>query len=198
MLKKNKIHIGDCRKLIKKIPDSSINLIITDPPYSKEFNWVWGWLAEEGNRVLKENSHLITLLGHDQLPIAIKALNKTLRYWWICGLENKRSNKMFGKNVIIKFKPALWFLKGKRGRENEGYFPMDFISDVSESFKTQKKKHKWAQPPEFFENFIIHLTKEDDLILDMFAGSGTAGDSCLKLKRNFILIDNDEKCKREF
>ncbi|MEO0022832.1 MAG: hypothetical protein ABIJ93_03130, partial [candidate division WOR-3 bacterium] len=29
----NKIIWGDCKKLIKKIPEKSIDVIITDPPY---------------------------------------------------------------------------------------------------------------------------------------------------------------------
>jgi DNA modification methylase len=33
MLEINKIHLGDCRELLKEIPDNSIDLIITDPPY---------------------------------------------------------------------------------------------------------------------------------------------------------------------
>ena len=33
MLEVNKIHLGDCYELIKQIPDNSIDLILTDPPY---------------------------------------------------------------------------------------------------------------------------------------------------------------------
>jgi DNA modification methylase len=34
MLEINKIHQGDCLELLKQIPNDSINLIITDPPYN--------------------------------------------------------------------------------------------------------------------------------------------------------------------
>ena len=33
MLEINKIHCGDCLELMKEIPDKSIDLIVTDPPY---------------------------------------------------------------------------------------------------------------------------------------------------------------------
>ena len=33
MLELNKIYNGDCLELIKEIPDGSIDLICTDPPY---------------------------------------------------------------------------------------------------------------------------------------------------------------------
>lgn len=32
----NTIQLGDCYELIKKIPDKSIDLIVTDPPYELE------------------------------------------------------------------------------------------------------------------------------------------------------------------
>lgn len=33
MLEVNKIHNGDCLELMKEIPDKSIDLVLTDPPY---------------------------------------------------------------------------------------------------------------------------------------------------------------------
>ncbi len=38
MLETNKIHLGNCLELLKKIPNESIDMILTDPPpsYFKE------------------------------------------------------------------------------------------------------------------------------------------------------------------
>jgi site-specific DNA-methyltransferase (adenine-specific) len=33
MLELNKIYCGDCLDLMKQIPDKSIDLVLTDPPY---------------------------------------------------------------------------------------------------------------------------------------------------------------------
>ena len=38
MLEINKIHHGDCLELMKEIPNSSINLILTDIPYDEVNN----------------------------------------------------------------------------------------------------------------------------------------------------------------
>ena len=32
----NKITLGDCYELIKELPDKSVDLIVTDPPYELE------------------------------------------------------------------------------------------------------------------------------------------------------------------
>jgi len=186
-----KLYCGLCEDILPEL--EQVDMILTDPPYSKEFNWVWSFLSEQSLNIMKENSHLISLLGHNQLPIAISELSKNLRYWWICGLGNNRSNKLFGKNLIIKFKPALWFIKGKRLRENDGYFPFDFISVNKDDFKDSKKLHKWGQPEIFFDNFIRHLTTIDAIILDPFIGSGTTAIACERLNRRWIGIEKELK-----
>lgn len=43
----NKIYNGDAYKLIKDLPDKSIDLIITDPPYQYDNSF--------GNRLLEQN-----------------------------------------------------------------------------------------------------------------------------------------------
>ena len=37
----------------------------------------------------------------------------------------------------------------------------------------------------------IH-SNEGDVVLDMFAGSGTTGIACMEMNRNFIMIEKDE------
>lgn len=166
----SEIKQGDCRDLIKAVPDSTVKLILSDPPYASKFNWVFGWLYREASRILVDGGSLIFLLGHSQLEAAMRANYYGLRYWWVGTLLNNRSNRMFGKNVIIRHKPWLWFLKGKR--ENTSKVPMDCISaDCSEWLK-QKNKFNWAQPREFATNAIEYLTKPNETVLDPFAGTG--------------------------
>lgn len=37
----NKITLGDSYKLIKELPDKSVDLIVTDPPYEMETRGGW-------------------------------------------------------------------------------------------------------------------------------------------------------------
>ena len=43
-VKMNKIVLGDSYTYLKSIPDHSIDLIITDPPYDLSINHSGGWL----------------------------------------------------------------------------------------------------------------------------------------------------------
>lgn len=60
-------------------------------------------------------------------------------------------------------------------------------------FKTAKGLHPTQKPVALFKYLIKTYTNEGDLVLDNCAGSGTTGVACKNLKRNFILMELDEK-----
>ena len=57
----------------------------------------------------------------------------------------------------------------------------------------RRKIHPTQKPVALFEYLIKTYSNEEDLILDNCAGSGTTGVACKNLKRNFILIEKEEK-----
>ena len=60
-----------------------------------------------------------------------------------------------------------------------------YISGVNQIDK-RKYKHPTIKPLPFIENHIINSSKEGDLILDCYCGSGTTLVGAIKNKRNFI------------
>lgn len=68
------------------------------------------------------------------------------------------------------------------------------IKDVSE--RTEERIHPTQKPVGLFMKILQDYSKENDLILDCFSGSGTTAVACHKLKRRFICIEKDpEYCK---
>ena len=64
------------------------------------------------------------------------------------------------------------------------------------SFASKETKCKWGHsgfPQALPETCILLSTKENDIVLDMFMGSGTTGVACKNLNRDFIGIELDEK-----
>jgi site-specific DNA-methyltransferase (adenine-specific) len=54
-------------------------------------------------------------------------------------------------------------------------------------------KHPTQKPVSLCEYLIKTYTKEDEVVLDNCAGSGTTGVACKNLNRSFILIEKEEK-----
>ena len=48
------------------------------------------------------------------------------------------------------------------------------------------------KPRKLLDRIIKASSMTGNVVLDFFAGSGTIGESCLELGRNFILIDNNQ------
>ena len=54
-------------------------------------------------------------------------------------------------------------------------------------------KHPTQKPLSVLERIILASTKEGDIVLDPFNGSGTTGIACLNLNRRYIGIDKEEE-----
>lgn len=60
---------------------------------------------------------------------------------------------------------------------------------------TDKKlyEHPTIKPLNIIENLVLNSSKEDEIVLDPFMGSGTTGVACRMHNRNFIGIEIDKK-----
>jgi hypothetical protein len=54
-----------------------------------------------------------------------------------------------------------------------------------------KKAHSTQKPEELLKRVILSTTKQGDIVLDPFFGTGTTGAAAKKLKRNFIGIEKE-------
>jgi site-specific DNA-methyltransferase (adenine-specific) len=57
----------------------------------------------------------------------------------------------------------------------------------------EKTGYPTQKPRALLDRMIRASSDPGDLVLDFFAGSGTTGESCLRLNRRFILIDDSEQ-----
>ena len=98
----------------------------------------------------------------------------------------------------------LWIRKGVKSKHFFNYKLMKELNDgkqmkdvwlIGRPKKVEKKfgKHPTQKPEELLERIILSSTKEDDVILDMFNGSGTTGVVCAKNNRNYIGIESEKE-----
>ena len=168
-----------------EIADNSVDLILTDPPYSEESIPLYGELAKLAQRVLKPGGSLITIVGHYALFKIGKQItdNSALEYHWQLILKhNGHTAKMWKQRVWPKYKPMLWYFKRSGNGNDNGERPTMYsdIEDLIESQPVDKTMHDWEQSTIEAEHIIKPLTVEGQIILDPFMGYGTNGIAALK------------------
>ncbi len=117
MFELNKIYLGDAYELIKKIPDKSIDLIVTDPPYEINTMTGGGNCIINGTLAKWSQKTCFKDLGENKLNIGIdeSILNEFMRilklpniYIWCNTKQIYKYLKFFVGKHNLNFKPIIW------------------------------------------------------------------------------------------
>jgi hypothetical protein len=181
------LYQGDFREAGKVIPDASVDLIFTDPPYDRKAIELFDGLGEFAARVLRPGGSLIAYVGQIQLPDALADIGKHLRYWWTCSCYHSGPSllRMNEYGIVNGWKPMVWFVKETRGDKTT------FINDVATGSR-EKSHHEWQQSEEEARYFIDLLTEKDGFVVDPFCGGGTTPVACISLGRKWAAFEIDE------
>ena len=206
----NKIYNEDCLEGMKKIPDKSIDLIVTDPPYL--VNYKTGRRKDETHRFNKvilndDNEQLII----DYINECYRILNNNSAMYMFCSsdkvdfFKQQLENKFKIKNMIIWIKNnhTAGDLKGAFGRKYEiiflvvkgvNHFNGKRLTDVWEFDRVSGKKqlHQNQKPLDLIKQCIEKHSDDGDLVFDGFVGSGTTAIACKELNRNYIGFELDK------
>lgn len=194
----DKIICGDCFDIIRFIPNNSVDVVLTDPPYGLKKDDIRGdtdlslfySILSECYRVLKDNGFFITFFSTKYLPRLFE--NNPFNYFWqivlYCpegsvkspiGYTKFMSCFIFkkGKPKIIRWNKDLFIdTPGKMVEPDEGYID-----------------HPTPKPKHFIKEILRMFSRENDLILDPFIGSGSTAVACIQLNRRFIGFEIEEK-----
>lgn len=178
------IYQGDARWLSQKIPEESIDLILTDPPYLHDTLWSFEFLTELGARVLRPGGFLFAYCGAEFLPDGLGALGRKLRYFWTFALLHRRGTpKMWSKRLFSAYKPILAFSKGAPRRHGWARTVMKDSRD--------KRFHRWGQGVEFPAGILEIYSEKGEIVLDPFCGGGTVPLACYMLGRRWLAFEID-------
>lgn len=179
----NRIYTGDCHKLATEIPDGSVDLIMTDPPWD-DSGWFF-WLSRIAPRILKPGGSLFSMCGKADFNYIMNVLGDTLTYHWLCIGYQPQSNLLFRpRRMMEKFRPAVWFTNGKRKNGR-------WISD-SRRTNRDKRYHEWGQGESFFLYYMNKISgPQETIVLDPFCGGGTTPAVAKKLGIDWLAFELD-------
>jgi site-specific DNA-methyltransferase (adenine-specific) len=188
--------------------------------YKQYLDWSKLWL-KECKRVLKQNGTLylnvindseITIRAFELMEIATRdlmyKLHETIIWYrynqqpantkrqltnqceFVFMLRHSSTGIELDKESAYKNAPEMFKTKNVG---NVWELPFN-AGKVKNNFGKKETESKWGHggfPVKLPETCILLSTKENDIVLDLFAGSGTTGVACKNLNRNYILIEKE-------
>lgn len=216
-MSKCKLLLGDSIELLKKIPDNSIDLIVTDPPYkvtargnagnaggmTRDKLFMQGKVFKHNDvqirdymydffRILKDGSHCYIMTNHVNL---IEMLNVATEvgFKFIKSLIWNKGNKIMGQYYMSQYEYILFFRKGKGKKINKcGTADILNVPNIKLKDEDGKNLHDTYKPSELMAILIENSSLEDEFVLDPFMGIGSTGVASVELKRKFIGIEIDK------
>lgn len=207
----NTIILGDSYELIKMIPDNSIDLIIVDPPYELETRGA-GFHKKRDYYDLIHDKGLSKSIREEILEEFERIMKKTNIYIFC----NKNQLLMYlnfykEKNIDVlvwnklnpipttnnKYLSDLEYIIFVRDSGVKMYNTYETSSKLFQTTVNKKDKilygHPTIKPINIIKTLIKNSSKEDDIVLDCFSGSGTTCVASKELNRQFIGIEIDKE-----
>jgi site-specific DNA-methyltransferase (adenine-specific) len=192
----NKITNADCLDILKQLPDKCVDLVLTDPPYG---------IGEScGKNKSRDNKAAATDYGNkdwDKTIPSKEVFDEIIRV--------SKNQIIFGGNYFVEYlhNSNCWLVWDKLNTGdfadcelawtsfNSAVRKYEFMWNgmLQQNMKNKEKRiHPTQKPTDLFGMILRDYSKEGDLILDPFSGSGTTARACHNLKRRFICIEKDK------
>lgn len=207
---------GDATKLedVQRLMDGQLaDCVVTDPPYNtgmqaKDEKTAPTWLGhmfddhiEDWDQFLKD-----TFANYMAVTKGDCAFYVFIDWRRVGDVRREMEGLMAVKNVIVwdkqvhglgsdyKFTYELCVVGKKGDPEISNRFGLDY-QDI---WRVQRKmgrneEHATAKPVELLEKPISHASKRDDIVLDLFGGSGSTAIACEKTGRKCYMLEKDPR-----
>jgi site-specific DNA-methyltransferase (adenine-specific) len=253
----DKVLLGDCLEILKNVPDNTIDLIVTSPPYADQRKDVyWGihpdhyvdWFIPRSDqlyRVLKPTGSFILnikerVVNGERHTYVLQLIMEMRKRKWLWTEEYMwhKKNSAPGKwpnRFRDNWERLLHFTKNKKFNMYQddvmvpvGEWSKTRLKNLSETDKTRdnskvgsgfgKNVSNWIGREQVYPNNVLYMatecynqghaatfpvalpnwfirlfTKEGDIILDPYSGSGTTCVAAKQLNRHYLGIDTQEE-----
>lgn len=211
MLKTNEVYNMDCMEGLKLLDDNSIDLVIIDPPYLLELKKVKN--TNTWNRYANDLINLKDGFDLKVLDLLIKKMKKINIYIY-CSKRQVKEILNYFSDKNCNHEILTWHKMNPSPLINNNYLPDTeyilffrekgvklygnyhtkrkyYISGINQIDK-KKYKHPTIKPLPLIEYHIENSSKEGDIVLDCFCGSGTTLVGAINKNRKFIGFEIDK------
>ena len=188
---------GDCIQHLKTLPDQSIDLVVTDPPYGiryrdrsgrkilndDQFSWLQPSFAEVA-RVLKDGHYCVSFYGWANADRFVSA-------WKSAGL------RVVGHLVFAKsYAPSTSYTEHRHESayllvKGNAPLPKNPLPDVLPWRYSGNKDHPSQKSVTNMATLIKAYSKEGDIVLDPFMGSASTMVASINHHRRFVGMELD-------
>lgn len=213
-LELNRIYQIDCIEGMKFIPDESINLVLTDPPYNvsqksnfhtmgrkgvdfgdwdKEFN-LTSWIPSAVKK-LKTGGSIIIFNAWRNLGLIADELErqgctvKGMQQWLKTNPMPRNRDRLY----VTKYECTVWAVKGKGwtfNRQKDTYEDGIFSYPV---VNHKKRIHPTQKPVELLEEILKIHSNKGDIVLDCFMGSASTAVAAINNNRKWIGFETESE-----
>lgn len=208
------LHHGDCLEVMRQMPDKSVDLVVTDPPYEiatsgaglykqedkqyvKELVGMKDGFSEEILdelcRIMKKINIYLFCSQKQIMPLLDYFVNRKGCNWNLISWHKSNPIPACGNKYLTDTEFILFFRE--KGVKVYGSFDTKRTYYITPLNQKDKKKygHPTCKPEEIVKNLIINSSNEGDIVLDCFMGSGTTGAVSVGINRKFIGIELNEQ-----
>jgi site-specific DNA-methyltransferase (adenine-specific) len=207
------IFLGDARQLLREIPDGTVDLVVTDPPFAIKFRaartnyhrtgsrvvegyreiaaedylaFTKEWM-EQAFRVLRPTGSLYVFSGWNRLRDVLQSLDETgfttinhLIWKYQFGVYTRKKYVTSHYHILFAAKdPKKYFFSKAE------HYPED-VWVINREYWTGKRKTPTKLPLALVKKILAFSSREGDLVLDPFLGSGTVAAAAKEMGRHYL------------
>lgn len=214
------IECGDCLELMKKIPDKSIDLVVTDPPYL--ISYKTNYRKDKTHKFCTEiNGDDDEELIRNYMSECFRILKDNSAMYCFCSAKTLSTFTSISESSGFKLKNTIIWVKNNwtagdlKAQFGQQYEPLLLLNKGRKEFTGKRLTDVWMfnrvsgkslvhqnqKPVELIEQCILKHSNEGDIVFDGFLGSGTTAVACVNTNRHYIGFELDPRyydiaCKR--
>lgn len=212
---------GDCLELMKDIPDGSVDLVVSDVPYhiisggctnnAVYFKSIPSGILSHRTSVYAKQGKIFKhndIEFSEWLPSVYRVLKDNSHCYFMVNGRNLKDLQTEAEKVGFKYQNLLVWDKGNCTPNRYYLNACEFIlflrkgnakninnlgsKTIISIPNVRNKTHPTEKPVDLMKMLIKNSSNENDIVLDLFMGSGSTGVACVNTNRNFIGIELDK------